>query len=51
MTNEGGTDRCIDSVGAEAHGLGNLSAVIDRVKAEVGLATDRPEGLRQAIIS
>ncbi|RKH17955.1 glutathione-dependent formaldehyde dehydrogenase [Corallococcus sp. CA041A] len=44
-----GPDRCIDSVGAEAHGTGSLDAVIDKAKAAVKLATDRPHALRQAI--
>lgn len=50
MTKGRGPDRCIDAVGAEAHGLGSTPAVIDRVKAAVGLGTDRPVALRQAIM-
>jgi threonine dehydrogenase-like Zn-dependent dehydrogenase len=50
MTAGRGPDRCIDAVGAEAHGLGSTPAVIDRVKAAVGLGTDRPTALRQAIM-
>lgn len=50
MTEGRGPDRCIDAVGAEAHGWGSARAVVDRVKTSVGLATDRPEALRQAII-
>lgn len=50
MTNGRGPDRCIDAVGAEAHGMGSTSAVVDRLKARVGIGTDRPEALRQAII-
>ncbi|NPC75136.1 glutathione-dependent formaldehyde dehydrogenase [Corallococcus exiguus] len=49
MTRGRGPDRCIDSVGAEAHGTGSLDAVIDKAKAAVKLATDRPHALRQAI--
>ncbi|MFP2897460.1 zinc-dependent alcohol dehydrogenase [Corallococcus sp. 4LFB] len=49
MTQGRGPDRCIDSVGAEAHGTGSLDAVIDKAKAAVKLATDRPHALRQAI--
>ncbi|MHA7633786.1 zinc-dependent alcohol dehydrogenase [Corallococcus sp. M7] len=49
MTRGLGPDRCIDSVGAEAHGTGSLDAVIDKAKAAVKLATDRPHALRQAI--
>lgn len=43
-----GPDSCIDAVGLEAHGSSVLASV-DRVKAAVGLATDRPDALRQAI--
>jgi threonine dehydrogenase-like Zn-dependent dehydrogenase len=50
LTKGRGPDRCIDAVGAEAHGWGSTPAVIDRVKAAVGLSTDRPTALRQAII-
>lgn len=50
MTKGRGPDRCIDAVGAEAHGWGSAVAVVDRVKAAVGLATDRPAALRQAIL-
>lgn len=49
LTGGRGPDRCIDAVGAEAHGLGSTEAVIDRTKALVGLGTDRPTALRQAI--
>ncbi|MCC6509637.1 MAG: glutathione-dependent formaldehyde dehydrogenase [Pirellulaceae bacterium] len=51
MTNGRGPDRCIDAVGAEAHGWGSTSAVVDSIKTNVGLATDRPTALRQAIIA
>lgn len=43
-----GPDACIDAVGLEAHGH-SVTASLDRVKAAVGLATDRPDALRQAI--
>lgn len=49
MTKGQGPDAVIDAVGAEAHGLGSLDAVIDRAKAGVGLATDRPHALREVI--
>ena len=49
ITKGRGPDRCIDSVGAEAHGTGSLDAVIDKAKAAVKLTTDRPHALRQAI--
>jgi threonine dehydrogenase-like Zn-dependent dehydrogenase len=45
-----GPDSCIDAVGLEAHGH-TITAEMDRVKAAVGLATDRPDALRQAIQS
>ncbi|OWK35286.1 zinc-dependent alcohol dehydrogenase [Fimbriiglobus ruber] len=50
MTKGRGPDRCIDAVGAEAHGTGSIPAVLDKVKATVGLGTDRPNSLRQAIM-
>ena len=43
-----GPDACIDAVGLEAHG-NTFPAQLDRVKAAVGFATDRPNVLRQAI--
>lgn len=49
MTKGRGPDRCIDAVGAEAHGSGSMDAVIDKAKAAILLATDRPHVLRQAI--
>jgi threonine dehydrogenase-like Zn-dependent dehydrogenase len=45
-----GPDRCIDSVGAEAHGTGSPDAVLDKVKTSMYLATDRPHVLREAIM-
>lgn len=45
-----GPDRCIDAVGAEAHGTGSLDAVMDRVKSAVRLTTDRSHALREAIM-
>lgn len=48
LTGGRGPDACIDAVGMEAHGH-TLPASLDRVKAAVGLATDRPNALRQAI--
>ncbi len=49
LTKGRGPDRCIDAVGAEAHGTGGLDAILDKAKAAVKLATDRPHTLRQAI--
>ena len=51
MTHGRGPDRCIDAVGAEAHGTGSFDAVLDKAKAAVKLATDRPTVLRQAIMA
>ncbi len=48
LTGGRGPDSCIDAVGMEAHGT-TIGASYDRVKAAVGLATDRPDVLRQAI--
>ncbi len=49
MTDGRGPDRCIDAVGAEAHAGGSVDAVVDKVKAAMHLATDRPHALREAI--
>lgn len=49
MTDGRGPDRCIDCVGAEAHGWGAPDAVLDNVKTRTGLATDRAHALREAI--
>ena len=48
MTGGRGPDSCIDAVGLESHGVAP-DAILDRVKAAVMLATDRPHALRQAI--
>jgi threonine dehydrogenase-like Zn-dependent dehydrogenase len=48
LTGGRGPDSCIDSVGMEAHGH-TVTAALDYTKAKVGLATDRPDALRQAI--
>ena len=50
MTKGRGPDRCIDSVGAEAHAGGSFDAVIDKVKAATFLGTDRPHVLREAMM-
>lgn len=50
LTGGVGPDSCIDAVGLEAHGH-TVTALLDRTKAAVGLATDRPDVLRQAIQS
>jgi threonine dehydrogenase-like Zn-dependent dehydrogenase len=51
MTGGRGPDRCIDAVGAEAHGTGSFDSVVDRAKQAVGLSIDRPHALRQAIMA
>lgn len=43
-----GPDSCIDAVGLEAHGT-TLSALYDRAKTALFMATDRPHVLRQAL--
>ncbi len=43
-----GPDACVDAVGMEAHGTG-IAAWYDLTKQTVGLETDRPTVLRQAI--
>ena len=48
MTGGRGPDSCIDAVGLEAHGT-SPDALLDRAKAAMFLATDRPHVLRQAI--
>ena len=50
MTKGRGPDRCIDAVGAEAHGASSLDAMYDKAKAAVMLTTDRPHVLREAIM-
>ena len=48
MTGGLGPDACVDAVGLEAHGT-SFDALLDRTKAAMFLATDRPHVLRQAI--
>jgi threonine dehydrogenase-like Zn-dependent dehydrogenase len=48
LTGGRGPDACIDAVGLEAHGT-SIDAMVDRAKATMFLATDRPSALRQAI--
>jgi threonine dehydrogenase-like Zn-dependent dehydrogenase len=48
MTGGIGPDSVIDCVGLESHGH-TLDALLDRTKAMLFLATDRPHALRQAI--
>lgn len=49
LTGGRGPDRCIDSVGCEAHGTGGIDAIMDKVKAALMLTTDRAHVFRQAI--
>jgi threonine dehydrogenase-like Zn-dependent dehydrogenase len=51
MTGGHGPDKCIDAVGLEAHGVGTLDAVYDKVKAATMLETDRSHVLREAIMA
>ena len=48
MTGGRGPDGCIDAVGMEAHGT-SVDSVYDYAKQAVGLETDRPHVLRQAV--
>jgi threonine dehydrogenase-like Zn-dependent dehydrogenase len=50
MTGGRGPDACIDAVGMEAHASG-LFGAYDRAKQAVGLETDRPVALREAIMA
>jgi threonine dehydrogenase-like Zn-dependent dehydrogenase len=50
MTSGRGPDRCIDAVGAEAHGYGTIDAVLDNFKKNAYLGTDRAHAIRQAMI-
>jgi threonine dehydrogenase-like Zn-dependent dehydrogenase len=50
MTAGRGPDACIDAVGLESHVFGPLYAY-DRAKQAVGLESDRPYALRQAIMA
>jgi threonine dehydrogenase-like Zn-dependent dehydrogenase len=45
-----GPDRCIDAVGMEAHGLA-IDNLYDMGRQKIGLATDRPHVLRQAMVA
>jgi threonine dehydrogenase-like Zn-dependent dehydrogenase len=50
LTRGRGPDRCIDAVGAEAHAWGSFDSVVDATKATIGLGTDRPHVVREAIM-
>ncbi len=49
MTKGRGPDRCIDCVGLESDAMASFDAMLDKAKAAVFLATDRPHVLREAI--
>jgi threonine dehydrogenase-like Zn-dependent dehydrogenase len=49
LTKGRGPDRCVDAVGAEAHGIGGIDARIDKVKAAVKLTMDRAHVFREAV--
>jgi len=51
LTGGKGPEKCIDAVGAEAHSTGSLDSVLDKAKATVMLASDRPHALREAIMA
>jgi len=51
MTGGRGPDKCIDAVGAEAHGASSLDAVMDSIKTTLMLETDRAHALREAIMA
>jgi threonine dehydrogenase-like Zn-dependent dehydrogenase len=51
MTAGKGPEKCIDAVGAEAHGHGSWDAIMDKAKSAVMLETDRPHALREAIMA
>ena len=46
-----GPDRCIDCVGAEAHGSGALSGAAESVRETLRLEDDRPYVLQQALMA
>jgi threonine dehydrogenase-like Zn-dependent dehydrogenase len=51
MTGGKGPEKCIDSVGMEAHATSSLDAIYDRAKQAVMLESDRPHVLRQMIMA
>jgi threonine dehydrogenase-like Zn-dependent dehydrogenase len=50
MTSGRGPDRCIDAVGAEAHGTTTLESMYDKAKTMLMQETDRPHVIREAIM-
>ena len=51
LTSGKGPQKCIDSVGLEAHAGGSVDAVYDRAKQAMMLETDRPHVLREMIMA
>jgi threonine dehydrogenase-like Zn-dependent dehydrogenase len=51
MTGGRGPDKCIDAVGMEAHHASGALHAYDRTKQAVGLETERPHVLREAVMS
>ena len=49
MTDCRGPDRCIDCVGLESDAMASFDSMVDKAKAALYLATDRPHVLREAI--
>ena len=49
MTDGHGPSQCIDAVGTEAHGMASFDSMVDKAKAALYLATDRPHVIRQAV--
>jgi len=49
LTQGRGPEKCIDAVGLEAHAMGSIDSMYDRVKQAVMLETDRPHVLREMI--
>ena len=49
MTDGRGPDRCIDCVGLESDAMASFDSIVDKAKAALYLATDRPHVLREAI--
>ena len=47
LTHGKGPEKCIDSVGMEAHAARSLDSMVDRAKQAVMLGTDRPHALRE----
>jgi threonine dehydrogenase-like Zn-dependent dehydrogenase len=49
LTNGKGPEKCIDSVGMEAHATATIDSMYDRVKQATMLESDRPHVLREMI--